>query len=63
MDVLRTPDDRFRDLPGYTFAPHYTEVPSGDAGVRLRIHHVDEGEELAAVVAVFVAARSTEVHS
>ena len=26
MDVVRTPDDRFADLPGYPFAPHYVEV-------------------------------------
>lgn len=38
MKVLRTPDDRFRDLPGYPFAPHYAEVGDG-----LRMHYVDEG--------------------
>src|SRR5438067_8568152 len=38
MEVLRTPDDRFADLPGYPFAPHYATV-AGD----LRIHYVDEG--------------------
>ena len=37
MDVFRTPDDRFADLPGYDFEPHYTEVGG------LRMHHVDEG--------------------
>jgi haloalkane dehalogenase len=37
MNVLRTPDDRFADLPGWPFAPRYTEVDG------LRIHHVDEG--------------------
>jgi haloalkane dehalogenase len=37
MDVLRTPDDRFRNLPDYNFAPHYVEI-SG-----LRVHYVDEG--------------------
>ncbi len=42
MKVLRTPDDRFKDLPGYAFEPHYTDVPDGDGGT-LRIHHVDEG--------------------
>ena len=26
MQILRTPDDRFADLPGYAFAPHYTEI-------------------------------------
>ena len=42
MDIFRTPDDRFEDLPGYPFAPHYFE-PTGDlAG--LRMHYLDEGE-------------------
>src|SRR3954447_7014835 len=38
MDALRTPDDRFTDLPGYPFEPHYVEVTDG-----LRVHYVDEG--------------------
>jgi haloalkane dehalogenase len=42
MKSLRTPDERFDGLPGYDFAPHYTDVPDGDGG-RLRIHHLDEG--------------------
>jgi haloalkane dehalogenase len=42
MDVARTPDERFVDLPGYTFAPHYVELPDGEGGT-LRVHHVDEG--------------------
>ncbi|MEM7586307.1 MAG: haloalkane dehalogenase [Acidobacteriota bacterium] len=42
MEVLRTPDDRFVDLPGYPFEPHYTEVPSGDGGT-LRMHHAEAG--------------------
>jgi haloalkane dehalogenase len=42
MKSLRTPDERFASLPGFDFAPHYTEVPDGDGG-ELRIHHLDEG--------------------
>ncbi len=42
MRALRTPDDRFDNLPGWSFAPKYTEVPDGDGG-SLRVHHVDEG--------------------
>jgi haloalkane dehalogenase len=42
VDALRTPDDRFADLPGYPFAPHYVEVADGEGG-RLRVHHLDEG--------------------
>lgn len=42
MDCLRTPDERFQGLPGFPFAPHYVEVPSGDGG-RLRVHYLDEG--------------------
>lgn len=37
MEALRTPDERFARLPGYAFAPHYTE----HAG--LRVHYLDEG--------------------
>ena len=42
MKALRTPDDRFADLPGYPFAPHYAEVPGPDGGT-LQMHYVDEG--------------------
>lgn len=42
MDILRTPDERFQNLPGYAFAPHYFEVRDQD-GTALRIHYVDEG--------------------
>lgn len=37
MDIFRTPDDRFANLPGYDFTPNYVEVDG------LRLHHVDEG--------------------
>lgn len=42
MKILRTPDERFADLPGFPYAPHYTDVADGEGGT-LRIHHVDEG--------------------
>jgi haloalkane dehalogenase len=42
MGVLRTPDDRFADLPGYPFEPHYLQVETeGIAPVRM--HYVDAG--------------------
>ena len=41
MEIVRTPDARFASLPGYPFAPHYTET----GGVR--IHYVDEGPRTA----------------
>jgi haloalkane dehalogenase len=41
VDVYRTPDDRFADLPDYPFAPHYAEQDG------LRVHYVDEGERRA----------------
>ena len=37
MKAIRTPDERFIDLPGYDFAPHYVEIDD------LRMHYVDEG--------------------
>ena len=44
MEILRTPDERFNNLPDFDFAPHYAEI----AG--LRIHYVDEGPRAAAPV-------------
>ena len=38
MKILRTPDDRFDNLPDYDFAPHYVQVAEN-----LRLHYVDEG--------------------
>jgi haloalkane dehalogenase len=49
MKVLRTPDQRFADLPDFPFAPHYSEVKDSD-GAALRIHYVDEGPASAAPV-------------
>jgi haloalkane dehalogenase len=43
MDVLRTPDERFGQLPDFPFAPHYVTVPRGDGTGDLRMHHLDEG--------------------
>ena len=42
MDVLRTPDDRFADLPDFDHAPHYATVADQDGG-ELRMAYVDEG--------------------
>jgi haloalkane dehalogenase len=42
MESLRTPDDRFANLPGFPFAPNYVEVDDGEGG-RLRVHYLDEG--------------------
>jgi len=44
MAVLRTPDERFANIPDYPFGPHYVDLAaavgrSGDA----RMHYVDEG--------------------
>jgi haloalkane dehalogenase len=49
MKFLRTPDERFQNLPGYPFAPHYASVPDEEGGI-LRMHYVDEGPRHGAVV-------------
>ncbi len=41
IEYKRTPDDRFADLPGYDFEPHYVDSLPGYEG--LRVHYVDEG--------------------
>jgi haloalkane dehalogenase len=37
VDVYRTPDERFAELSGYPWAPHYAEHDG------LRLHYLDEG--------------------
>ena len=49
MQHLRTPDERFANLPGFDFAPHYVEIDDGDGGT-LRVHYLDEGPSDGAVV-------------
>lgn len=41
MEILRTPDDRFDNLPDWPYAPHYIDDLRGYEG--LRAHYVDEG--------------------
>lgn len=36
--IIRTPDERFRDLPGFLYAPHYVTLNGA------RVHYVDEGQ-------------------
>jgi haloalkane dehalogenase len=42
MEILRTPDDRFTNLPDFPWTPRYVEVADGDGGV-LRVACIDEG--------------------
>jgi haloalkane dehalogenase len=42
-EIFRTPDERFENLPGYDFEPHYAQA--GD----LRLHYVDTGGDEAPV--------------
>jgi haloalkane dehalogenase len=49
MQVLRTPDDRFANLPDFPFAPHYETIRDA-SGVDLRIGYIDEGPRDAAPV-------------
>ena len=42
MNVLRTPEERFDNLPDYPFAPHYLSI-SDFKGGELRLHYLDEG--------------------
>jgi haloalkane dehalogenase len=38
VQLVRTPEERFADLPGCAFAPHYVTVAGG-----VRMHYLDEG--------------------
>jgi len=41
LAFLRTPDQRFSNLPDFPFEPHYANVDAG--GATLRMHYLDEG--------------------
>ncbi len=42
MKVLRTPDERFQNLPNFPYSPHYQDIQAED-GTTLRMHYLDEG--------------------
>lgn len=42
MNVLRTPDERFANLPDFPFEPNYVTIADGEGG-ELRVHYLDEG--------------------
>jgi len=44
MKLLRTPDERFKDLPNFPFKPHYIDVDE------IQIHYVDEGSKNSKVI-------------
>lgn len=44
MHTLRTPDERFADLPEFPYAPSYSDIPDGDGGT-LRVAWVADGPD------------------
>ena len=42
MKALRTPEDRFANLPDFNFQPNYCDIDDTEGGV-LRLHYLDEG--------------------
>src|SRR5260221_14237136 len=38
MPLVRTPEERFANLPGFPYVPHYVELDGP------RMHYVDEGQ-------------------
>ena len=50
MHILRTPDSRFENLSGWSYAPHYLEIADADTGQELRMAYVDEGPRDGATV-------------
>jgi haloalkane dehalogenase len=44
VEVLRTPEERFADLPDFPYEPRYVDVAAGDGdGGRLRLAYVEAG--------------------
>ena len=40
IEIIRTPEERFENLPDYNFIPHYIELADG-----IRMHYIDEGDK------------------
>lgn len=47
VEVFRTPDERFQNLPGYDFAPNYVDADG------LRLHYLDEGPKTGRPIVCF----------
>lgn len=52
MDLYRTPDQRFAELPGFEWDPSYADVaqPEGDSGDPIRMAYIDAGPKDGPVV-------------
>ena len=50
MERVRTPDERFGDLPEFAFAPSYVDVADPTGGAALRMAYLDEGPRDGAAV-------------
>ncbi|BBZ11598.1 haloalkane dehalogenase [Mycobacterium branderi] len=44
MQTLRTPDERFADLPEFPYPPNYSDIPDGEGGT-LRMAWVQDGPD------------------
>lgn len=44
MQTVRTPDDRFDDVPDFPYAPNYSEIPDSEGGM-LRVAWVTDGPQ------------------
>ena len=44
MEMLRTPENRFDNLPGYPFKPNYVTIKDRSEDTDIRIHYLDEGD-------------------
>lgn len=49
MEVLRTPESQFENLPDFEYPPHYLQVDDFEGG-ELRMHYLDEGPKDGPVV-------------
>ena len=46
MQFIRTPDERFKNLPDFPYVPNYLNISDGQGG-ELRVAYIDEGPKTA----------------
>ena len=49
MNILRTPDERFANIPDFPYPPNYLKIEDSEIG-NIRLAYIDEGPKDAAVI-------------
>ena len=52
VEILRTPEERFENLPDYNFKANYLNIVDRELGI-VRMHYLDEGSQYSRIALLF----------